>query len=83
MQRSNSLSDYEQRINRVIDYVNADSGGDLSLGRLAEVASFSPYHFHRLFRSFTGEPLGRFVQRVRLQNAAKALRSKPGLSQNP
>lgn len=61
----------------VVDHVCANPGDDLSLDSLASLASFSPYHFHRIFSAETGESLGRFVQRTRLEAAARILRSNP------
>jgi len=68
-----SRLEYEQRVNRVIDHVQAHLAEDLSLERLARVAAFSPFHFHRIFRAITGETLSAFVQRLRLERAALAL----------
>lgn len=65
--------EYEKRVNRVIDHIREHLAGDLSLDRLAAVAAFSPFHFHRVFRGITGEPLSVFVQRLRLERAAVAL----------
>jgi AraC family transcriptional regulator len=61
---------YAARINRVVDYIESHLDGDLSLATLAEVACFSPYHFHRVFGAMSGEPLSKFVQRLRLERAA-------------
>jgi len=72
-----SASAYATRINRVIDYVHANLGGDLSLDTLAKVAFFSPYHFHRLFKAETGERLNAFVRRARVERATVLLRSAP------
>ena len=47
----------------------------LSLEMLAGRAGISPFHFHRLFRSDAGQPLGEYVRRVRLQKGARLLRS--------
>lgn len=66
-------SEYVARINRVIDHVQSNLEGDLSLGALARVACFSPHHFHRVFKALTGEPVGQFVKRVRLERAASHL----------
>jgi AraC family transcriptional regulator len=62
--------EYEQRVNRVIDHIRAHLADELSLATLARVAAFSPFHFHRLFRSITGETLFGFVQRQRIEKAA-------------
>ncbi len=57
---------YLQRINAVIGYVRENLDGDLSVNRLARIAGFSPFHFHRLFKSITGETLNEIVTRLRL-----------------
>jgi AraC family transcriptional regulator len=66
-------AEYIRRINRVIDYIEANLDKNLSLETLSEVACFSRYHFHRLFGAVTGEPLCQFIQRVRLERAASKL----------
>ena len=62
-----------QRINQVIDYVERNLENDLSLKILAEVACFSPFHFHRIFATITGETLHEFVNRKRLEKIATAI----------
>ena len=66
-------AEYQSRINRVLDYIEANLGQDLMLAKLAEVALFSPYHFHRIFHAMVGETPNQFVQRVRLEKAAALL----------
>jgi len=70
--------EYVGRVNRAIDYVRTNLSGDLSLETVAEVAHFSPYHFHRVFRSIAGETLNTFIRRVRAQSAASQLIQNPG-----
>ncbi len=72
--------EYVGRVNRVMDYVRANLTGDLRLETLARVASFSPFHFHRVFKSVVGETLGDFIRRVRVSTAAMRLLSNPKLS---
>lgn len=64
---------YEQRINRVIDYIESHLDDSLSLDTLASIACFSPYHFHRIFHAFQGEAPFRFIRRIRLERAAYLL----------
>ena len=71
---------YVQRINTVIGYVRENLNEDLSLDALARVASFSPFHFHRIFKSITDETLNEMVVRLRLERAASLLRSTPELT---
>ncbi|MFZ5783543.1 MAG: AraC family transcriptional regulator [Pseudomonadota bacterium] len=65
--------EYERRVNRVMDYVQAHLAEELSLEKLADVAAFSPFHFHRIFSAITGETLSDFIRRIRLERAASAL----------
>ncbi|MBN2324483.1 MAG: AraC family transcriptional regulator [Spirochaetes bacterium] len=72
--------EYVSRINRVIDYIEEHIEDELSLERLSKVASFSPFHFHRIFKGIVGEPLNRFIQRIRLEKAANRLIENPRLT---
>jgi len=65
--------EYAARMNRVMDHIQANLTAPLELERLARVASFSPFHFHRLFHAWTGETLHDFVHRLRLERAAQRL----------
>jgi len=44
-----------------------------SLGEIAEAASFSKFHFHRLFQAQVGETVLEFTRRLRLEKAASQL----------
>ncbi|HLG17088.1 MAG TPA: helix-turn-helix domain-containing protein [Blastocatellia bacterium] len=68
---------YEERVNRVLDYVTQHLDGDLSLNRLARVSHFSAFHFHRIFHAITGETLNSFVRRARLERAAQLMKAAP------
>ncbi len=71
--KDTTTRDYRERINRVIFHIEAHLGEPLNLEELARVAYFSPYHFHRIFAAFTGEPLAAFIRRLRLERAAQHL----------
>jgi AraC family transcriptional regulator len=62
--------EYARRINAALDYIDRNLGDDISLAKLATVACFSPYHFHRIFSAFVGEPPAEYVRRLRLEKAA-------------
>lgn len=64
---------YEARLIRVIDHIHAHPDGDLSLDALADVAAFSRFHFHRVFRALTGATVAQVVRQVRMDHAARAL----------
>ena len=65
--------EYLSRINKVIDYIEINIDKQFSLEELASVASFSKYHFHRIFYGVTGETPFNFIQRLRLERAASLL----------
>jgi len=69
--------EYTARVNRVIDYIEAHISEDLSLAELADVAHFSPFHFHRIFRGMVGETLNDFIHRIRVEKAAAKLVLNP------
>ncbi len=72
--------EYVSRINRVIDYIESHLEEELFLRKLAQVAHFSPFHFHRIFKGIVGEPLNQFIQRIRLEKAATKLIENEKLS---
>jgi len=69
--------EYTARINRVIDYIEANISKDLSLKELATVAHFSLFHFHRIFSAMVGETLNGFIKRLRIEKAATMLMQNP------
>lgn len=69
--------EYIYRINCVVDYIYSNLDSQLNLEKLAQVANFSPYHFHRIFAAFTGETLNGFVKRVRIEKAASLALKEP------
>lgn len=73
MTKPETRLDYGRRIARVADHIAENLDGELSVERLAEVAFFSPFHFHRIYREATGETLADTVRRLRLHRAATEL----------
>lgn len=74
MERANP----ESRLATAGMYVRAHLDERLTLEGLAALAGFSPFHFHRIFRVAFGENLSAYVQRHRLERAARELRSSKG-----
>ncbi len=68
-----SRKEYIYRINRVVDYIDANLDEEHSLEKLSQVAYFSPFHFHRIFKALTGETINHYVKRIRLQKAGSML----------
>jgi AraC family transcriptional regulator len=67
------------RISRVIDYIDAHLGEQLSLYAIADVACLSPFHFTRCFKHTIGSGLHQYVIRRRIQRA-KGLIALTGMS---
>lgn len=66
-------TDFEKRLHRVIGHIHDNPAGDLSLDALADVAAFSRFHFHRLYRAVIGETAAQSVRRIRLHLGSVAL----------
>ncbi len=71
---------YLERINKVLEYIEVNLDSNLNLNILANVAGFSPYHFHRIFHSIVGYTVQNYVKRIRLASAAHKLLYCPDLS---
>ena len=71
---------YLDRMHRVTAYIDHHLDQFLDLETLAEVAHFSPFHFHRLFSALMGETVGAYLRRRRCEVAATRLLAQPRLS---
>jgi AraC family transcriptional regulator len=71
--KEDTQTTYKERILRVQLYIQNNLYEDLSLEELAQVACFSPYHFHRIFRGMVGESVAEHIRRLRLERAAQKL----------
>ncbi|BCB02715.1 AraC family transcriptional regulator [Bacillus sp. KH172YL63] len=72
-------SEQQRQINKVVHYIDHHLTEDLSLTRLAEVSTYSSYHFQRLFKEIIGETPAGYVKRIRLELAAHMLIYEPQL----
>ena len=66
--KKTTKDDYIQSVYKVIFYIEQNYNKDLTLEELSKVASFSKYHFHRIFKSIVGENVGDYIRRVRLSS---------------
>jgi AraC family transcriptional regulator len=73
MPQPETLQVHRECILRVLRYLQENLERDLSIDELAAVASFSEFHFHRIFREIVGEPVAEHVRRLRLERAALEL----------
>jgi len=73
MERSDTKRDYLERINKVLLHIESHLGEELKLEDLAAIASFSPFHFHKIMRAYLRESLGSYIIRVRLDASVNLL----------
>jgi len=66
-----------ERVNRAIDHIVRNLAQPLGLQELSREAGFSPFHFHRVFKSMLGETLNQFVKRLRLERALYLMSHAP------
>jgi AraC family transcriptional regulator len=59
----------------VLLYIESHIEEPLTMEGVAQIACFSPFHFHRIFHAFVGESLYAYIKRLRLERAAVQLRS--------
>jgi AraC family transcriptional regulator len=62
-----------RRLARVLDYIEANLEGDLTVARLASVACLSQFHFTRAFKAAVGQSPHRLVSARRLKRAKELL----------
>ena len=68
-----TIIDYKKRICEAMNFISKNLNRDLSLDEIAAAASFSKFHFHRVFKSVVGETVANFTKRIRLEYAANKL----------
>ncbi len=71
--RTETAKDYQERINKVILYIQTHLYEKLDVLQLAHYASFSQYHFHRIMKAHLNESLISFIIRTRMETAAGLL----------
>lgn len=78
--RRTTPEEYRQRLLRAEQYLATHLDEALDPAALASAASFSLHHFHRIFRAQLGESVMQHVRRLRIERAARRLRtSEPRL----
>ena len=72
--------EYTLRIDRVLQFIDANLSNKISLAEVAAVSHFSAFHFHRIFSAIQGETINDYIARRRLECAVNLLIFKPELS---
>lgn len=70
MMKDQTQQVHVERMLRVLVYIQNHLDEELPLDKLAAVAHFSPFHFHRIFRGMVGESVAEHVRRLRIERAA-------------
>ncbi|MBJ7938705.1 AraC family transcriptional regulator [Bacillus cereus] len=73
MESKQSRNEYLRRIYKVQDCIESHINDSLSIEELADIAGFSKFHFHRIFKGIVDEPLSRYVNRLKLERATNLL----------
>lgn len=64
---------YPRRLHELLNHVESQPGGDLSVGALAKLSGFSADGFSRWFRRHVGDTPQQYVTRSRMRSAVKQL----------
>ena len=65
---------------KIIQYIDNNLDTELSLERVSEIAAYSPFHFHRIFKLIVGETLQNYIFRKRIEKSAFYLSLRKNLS---
>lgn len=66
----NKHSNYQEAINRAICFIEVNYQRKIVLEEIAEAAYLSKFHFHRIFKAYTGQTVQVYIQRIRLDKGA-------------
>lgn len=65
---------HERIVNAICKHIRSHLDEDLSLNRLADMAGYSPFFFHRLFAQHIGQTPKYYVDMMRLERAKELLK---------
>ncbi len=63
----------EQKVHKAIEYIKKNYTSDVSREGLAASLNINPDHLGKAFKSITGEKIGDYINRLRVEDAAKKL----------
>ncbi len=70
MNTSKHFSGSHSHLNKAINYITQHMMEAPDLDKLASISGYSKFHFHRMFKAFTGESVATFTRRLRLEHGA-------------
>jgi len=72
--KEKTKQEYARRMDLVLEHIQNHLDDPLTLEEMADVACFSPFHFHRVFSGMIGESVKSYIRRLRLERAASILK---------
>lgn len=72
--QAETVTYYRQKVNEVLNYIDNNLSGDLNIRLLSEQFGISFFHFHRILKACLKEPLGCYINRIRLETAVRLIR---------
>ncbi len=72
-QKAETRNIHQEAINRITGYIDQNLFRETDTESLARMAHLSLFHFRRVFRTVTGENVGFYIQRLRLEYVAHLL----------
>lgn len=64
---------HHEAIDKLKTYINTNPEKDIDINELSNIANLSHFHLRRIFKNITGENIGSYIQRVRLEKIAHML----------
>ncbi len=64
---------HSERMNKVVHFIEHNLDSEIDCNKLAEIACYSKFHFHRLFYSYIGEGVYAYRKRLLLERSIKHL----------
>lgn len=76
----NNNTYYQLKINKALDYINQHLSESIAINDVAKAATFSEFHFQRIFKSMQGESPYECISRLRLEKAIFLIKNHPHLT---
>ena len=67
------MVDYLDQLIAAIEFIETNLESNIKVETVASQSGYSPYHFHRVFRSALGESVAEYIRRRRLALASRKL----------
>ncbi|MFH0796776.1 MAG: helix-turn-helix domain-containing protein [Candidatus Omnitrophota bacterium] len=64
---------YRRKFEQALDFMKQNYSSEISLGKVASIACFNPNYFSELFHKFAGTTFSRYLNTLRIQEAARLL----------